>query len=332
MLRVRLLGQFGIELDGIAVEPPSSRRARALLAWVALDRRMHSRSALASRFWPDVLDESARTSLRSALSALRKALGPDSDRYLIAGRDEVGLAGDSLVWTDIGEFELCMAEGRLEEALALSHGELIAGLDDDWVYERRDQHRDRVADLLAQLAVEAEGRGDLQKAVEYTRQQVSLDPLAEEPQRDLMRRLAEGGDRAGAIRAFERLSRRLREELRIAPSQPTRELAEQLRHASEAPASKTVIKGATAAPAPAQAPAVVTLLFTDLVGSTELLGQLGDDEAERLRRVHFGLLREVAETFGGEEVKNLGDGLMVAFVSPVNAVSCAIGIEQAVHR
>ena len=71
MLRVRVLGDLAIEVDGAAVEPPSSRRARALLGWLALERGMHARSALAARFWPDVLDESARTSLRSALSALR---------------------------------------------------------------------------------------------------------------------------------------------------------------------------------------------------------------------------------------------------------------------
>ena len=73
---------------------------------------MHPRSALGARFWPDVLDESARTSLRSALSALRRALGPGSEQYLIASRDEVGLAGDSLVWTDLAEFERCVADGR----------------------------------------------------------------------------------------------------------------------------------------------------------------------------------------------------------------------------
>src|SRR6059058_1816967 len=97
MLRLGLLGELTIELDGTPVEPPSSRRVRALLGWLALDRRMHSRSGLAALFWPDVLDESARTSLRSALSALRRSLGPDSERYVIASRDEVGLAGDTLV-------------------------------------------------------------------------------------------------------------------------------------------------------------------------------------------------------------------------------------------
>jgi class 3 adenylate cyclase len=325
MLRVGVLGDLTIEVDGSAVEPPSSRRARALLGWLAVDRRMHPRSTLAARFWPDVLDESARTSLRSALSALRRALGPDSEQYLIAGRDEVGLADDALVWTDLAEFDRCIDEERLEQALALSRGELLADLDDDWVYERRDEHRDRVADVLARLAAGAEGDGDLQKAIGYTRRQVALDPLAEEPQRDLMRRLAATGDRAAAIKTYERLSQRLRDELRITPSQATRAFAETLRSGGDANGHAT-----PAAPTPAAA--IVTLLFTDLVGSTELLGELGDDEAERLRRVHFGLLRDVATVHGGEEVKNLGDGLMVVFGSAVSAVGCAIAIQQAVHR
>ncbi len=326
MLRVRVLGQLAIELDGASREPPTSRRACALLGWLVVDRRMHSRSALAARFWPDVLDESARTSLRSALSSLRRALGPDSERYLIAGRDDVGLAGDSLVWTDLAEFERCVDEGRLEDALELSSGELLAELDDDWVYERRDEQRERVAGVLARLAADAEAGGELDQAIAYARRQVALDPLAEQPQRELMRRLAAVGDRAGAIRTYERLSQRLRDTLRITPSHETRELAEALRRGVET-ASPAV---ATTAPEPAGG--IVTLLFTDLVGSTELLGELGDDEAERFRRVHFSLLRDVAVAHSGQEVKNLGDGLMVAFPSAVDAVSCAIGIQQAVHR
>ncbi len=326
MLRVRVLGDLTIEVDGRTVEPPSSRRARALLGLLVVDRRMHPRSTLGARFWPDVLDESARTSLRSALSALRRTLGPGSEQYLIASRDEVGLAGDAFVWTDLAEFERRVAEGRPEDALVVSRGELLAGLDDDWVYECRDEHRDRVAGVLARLAADAEGERALDKAIAYTRRQVALDRLAEVPLRDLMRRLAASGDRAGAIRAYERLSQRLRDELRVAPSHETRELAEALRSGGE-PATAQA-----AAPAAERAAAVVTLLFTDLVGSTQLLGELGDDEAERFRRVHFGLLRDVAIAHSGQEVKNLGDGLMVAFPSAVNAVSCAIGMQQAVHR
>jgi len=78
--------------------------------------------------------------------------------------------------------------------------------------------------------------------------------------------------------------------------------------------------------------ATVTLLFTDLVGSTALLDQLGDDAAEQVRRTHFRLLRDAVAAHGGAEVKNLGDGLMVVFASAVDAVGCAVTMQQAVHR
>jgi class 3 adenylate cyclase len=47
---------------------------------------------------------------------------------------------------------------------------------------------------------------------------------------------------------------------------------------------------------------VVTLLFTDLVASTELLARVGDDAAEELRQVHFGLLRTAISSSGGQDV------------------------------
>lgn len=77
---------------------------------------------------------------------------------------------------------------------------------------------------------------------------------------------------------------------------------------------------------------IVTLLFTDLAGSSALLEDLGDDAADEARRTHFSLLREALEGFGGEEVKSLGDGLMVVFPSAIDAVRCAVGIQQAVQR
>ncbi|MGH9010207.1 MAG: ATP-binding protein, partial [Acidimicrobiia bacterium] len=74
--------------------------------------------------------------------------------------------------------------------------------------------------------------------------------------------------------------------------------------------------------------ALVTILFTDLVGSTELLSRAGDEEAQRIFRAHHDLLAEAAAAHGGEEVKWLGDGLMVAFASAADAVNCAIAMQQ----
>ena len=73
----------------------------------------------------------------------------------------------------------------------------------------------------------------------------------------------------------------------------------------------------------------VTILFTDLVGSTELLSRSGDEDAQRIFRAHHSLLAEVAAAHKGEEVKWLGDGLMVAFPSAAEAVRAAVAMQQA---
>jgi class 3 adenylate cyclase/DNA-binding SARP family transcriptional activator/tetratricopeptide (TPR) repeat protein len=74
----------------------------------------------------------------------------------------------------------------------------------------------------------------------------------------------------------------------------------------------------------------VTLLFTDLVGSTQMLERLGQDAAERISREHFGLLRHALEQHGGAEVKALGDGLMAVFPSALAAVESAVDMQCAV--
>jgi class 3 adenylate cyclase len=71
----------------------------------------------------------------------------------------------------------------------------------------------------------------------------------------------------------------------------------------------------------------ITLLFTDLVGSTELSQRLGDDDAERVRRDHFNLLSQAVADAGGREVKNTGDGTMAVFTSALDALRCAAMIQ-----
>src|SRR5262249_17237235 len=75
MLRVSVLGQLGAEVDGTAINPSESRKAWALLGWMALHPGPNPRSVVAATLWPDVLDASALQSLRSALWSLRRALG-----------------------------------------------------------------------------------------------------------------------------------------------------------------------------------------------------------------------------------------------------------------
>jgi DNA-binding SARP family transcriptional activator len=257
MLRVRLLGGLRVELDGVPLAPPEGRRARSLLAWLALHPGMHARARLAARFWPDVRDASARASLRSAIWGLRRALGDAADSYLRATRVELGLVEEALA-TDVAELTRLVEAGRLEEAAALGADELLPDVEEDWVYEARDEHRARLADVLAALADRAEVDGDLAGAVAWSRRRTGLDPLSEEPQRELMRRLAAAGDRAAALGAYARLRNRLREQMGIPPTAETRRLAEGLRAglAPERPLTVDRPDEPAAHPAPGQPPLV----------------------------------------------------------------------------
>jgi class 3 adenylate cyclase len=76
----------------------------------------------------------------------------------------------------------------------------------------------------------------------------------------------------------------------------------------------------------------VTVLFTDLVGSTELASALPTAVFDELRRTHFSVLRQAVAAFDGTEVKNLGDGLMVVFPAASAALGCAVAMQQAVER
>ncbi|MGI8511607.1 MAG: ATP-binding protein [Solirubrobacteraceae bacterium] len=230
MLQVRLLGELQADLDGAPVPPPASRRAWSLLAWLALHPGDHARGAVAARFWPDVLDSSARASLRSALWELRRAL--DADDALVAGRDRLALRCQ----TDLAEFDAQVNAGCLEAAVSLHRGPLLADLDDDWVLEARDEHVERLGSALARLAVAAATPAE---AVAWARRRLALDPLDEDAARELMRRLAAAGDRAGVLATYDRLSDRLRHTLGLAPSPQTRALAVAVRQAqpaTEAPA------------------------------------------------------------------------------------------------
>src|SRR5256885_470896 len=216
---------MGLESDGEALEPPARRHGQLLLAYLALRPGLHGRGDLARLLWPDVLDSSARSSLRSALSSVRRALGEHAERCLVTQRDRIGLAGDADVSVDVGEFQAVMEQGRLQEAAAIGRGTLLQGLDDDWVEAARRHHREQLGEVLAALAAAAEADGDLELAIRFSRDAVDLDPLAEQPARELIRRLAAGGDRSAALAVYARLSDAFRTRLRAAPSQQTRELA-----------------------------------------------------------------------------------------------------------
>ena len=82
-------------------------------------------------------------------------------------------------------------------------------------------------------------------------------------------------------------------------------------------------------PAPAdrgQAP--VTILFTDIEGSTALTQRRGDARAQEVLRAHNEIAREALRAHGGSEIKHTGDGIMASFASASRAVSAALAMQK----
>ncbi len=314
MLRIRLLG--GLALDGL--DPPASRPARELLAYLALHPGMHQRLELAMRFWPDVPEASARASLRTTLHELRRALG-DAATHLAVDRERVGLTDVTVDLHELGGAELVAA------------GEPLAGIERDWAVAARDEHRERVAVELAQLTHGPDG-------LRWAREAVRRDPLSEEAACRLMTLLAAGGDRAAAMSEYVRLEDRLERELSIAPSRETRRLLAEIRAgASAAPAASSlppalaprggVLAGradelerliaATGAPragaAAAAAPPAILLAGEPGIGKTRLLAEAGRTAHARGATVLYGRCYEepvapyepFAEALGSDALKRL---------------------------
>ena len=231
MLRLRLVGEIAAEVDGESRSLPAGR-PRALLAWLALRPGLQPRSAVASVFWPDVLDESARASLRSALWTLRRSLGEEA---LVATRDRVGLAEGT--WVDVLEADRLRADGRPEEALALCDGDFLPGLEEEWALAAQDEHRERLVGLLEELAAVAarDGRPAPRRRPDETAGGARAALRGDPPRADApARRRRRPGCRTRRVR---RASQPPRHAAAHGPSHETQQLADELR------------EGVTAAPA-----------------------------------------------------------------------------------
>ncbi len=238
-LIVSLLGPPQVEVDGQPLQV-DTRKATALLAYLAVEGRPQSREQLAVLLWPESDDESARSALRRTLSTLRGGLG---GRWLEADRQAVHLdtAGVEL---DITRFRALAGAHRshasepcadcvddLTQAVALVRGDLLAGFSlrdspdfDDWqaaVAEGLCEEFAAVLDHLVQVHVDQGRHGE---ALLYARRRLTLDPLQESAHQMLMRLHAGRGDRAAALQQYRECVRVLNEELGVAPLAETTQL------------------------------------------------------------------------------------------------------------
>ena len=74
-----------------------------------------------------------------------------------------------------------------------------------------------------------------------------------------------------------------------------------------------------------------TILFTDIVGSTDMTQRLGDDKAMEVLHTHDHIVRDHLKEHSGNEVKHTGDGIMASFASVARAIQAAIGIQRSLE-
>ena len=251
LLQIRLLGPLEVMVAGRPAVV-DTRKALAIVALVAAERRPFARDELAAMFWPDVDDEAARGALRRTLSVLRTAVGESGLRI-----ERTRVALDPDVDVDLVTLErlaVSADQADLETAAALARGPFLAGFTirdspgfDDWQAARTTRVERTVGELLERLAVARLDRGDLDGAVEAARRRVELDPLDEGGQRRLIELLARSGDRASAIGQYRALVALFDRELGVPPLRETTELYDAIREgtlnpgpAAPAPAPPTV--------------------------------------------------------------------------------------------
>ncbi len=230
-LKLFFLGPPRIERDGRIVEP-DTRKATALLAYLALSGERPSRDFLAAFLWPDFDDSHAKAALRRTLSALKATIG---DSPIVATREQIGLEPNG-VWCDVTQFEQATKQGELATAVTLYRDDFLTGFSlrdslpfDDWQLQQSEHLRRQLGETLAHLVQNTAREGQFDAARQYAQQWLRLDPLREEVHCQLMHIYTSLGQPNAALRQYRDCVRILDEELGVAPLPETTALYEAIR-------------------------------------------------------------------------------------------------------
>jgi DNA-binding SARP family transcriptional activator len=243
-LEIRVLGELVVTRGGRSLPLPASKKTRALLGYLAVTGREHTRERLCELLWPGPDDP--RAALRWSLTKLRTVLGP---RGLDADRERVGL---STFPTDLAAVRAAIGADLesastvdLSAAVARFHGELCEGLalPDCYRYQEwhtaerqaaRALHVSLLTALVRRLAAEPE------RALAWARQWVSIEPLSEAAHAAVVRCLAKLGHKREALAQYAACAKILEQELGARPSSELLEARMQIGSAS-VPAAGTEV-------------------------------------------------------------------------------------------
>ncbi len=280
-LRLTLLGGFQARNQAGELLSVPSRKAQALLAYLALPLgRAHPRDKLAALLWGGIREESARASLRQALFIARKAL-QDADAEALDQKADTLRLEPAHVDADVAAFEQAATTGTpeaLTRAAELYQGDLLAGLAlaeapfEEWLVGERERLRELALEALARLLVHHRKDGLPEAAVQTALKLLTLDPLQEAVHRALMRLYADTGRREAALRQYQHCVRVLQRELGIEPEAATKVLYQEILR--QRPRRSVTPTGAGARAAAYLVERQPAGAETDLVGRSQEIGQL----------------------------------------------------------
>ncbi len=257
-IEIFLAGRVAVATtDREPVECALGCRARVAFGYLVVERwRPVAADELANAVWGEELPPTWRAALRGVIARIRAALtaaGIDGARVLTSGVPgyQIDLPAGSTVDIEGAERSLQAALERVDldpfracaDARAAAHvlrGDFLAGAEGPWVERRQAELTEFHVRALEVLSTAAMSSGDPAGALRAAEEAVSLQPFRESAHVRVMAAHEAAGNRAAALRAYERCRRRLAEELGIAPGPGTErvyiELLGQEPPAFEAPA------------------------------------------------------------------------------------------------
>ncbi|MCA9943994.1 MAG: AAA family ATPase [Anaerolineales bacterium] len=245
-LEIATLGPLQITIDHAPVSGFLSDKVRALLVYLAVEQaRPLRREALAALFWSEHPKGKALANLRRALANLRQVIDDENGRFLRITRQSLQFNPNSKATIDLRQFYSLLAGSEptlahMEEAVKMANGRFLDGFSindsiafEEWALLQREKYQRRLLKTLHQITTQYENQHQAEKAVRFAWQQVNIEPWYEPGQRQLMRLLAQTGQRATALAHFAQFQQELKTELGVLPEPATRRLYEQIQQRAE---------------------------------------------------------------------------------------------------
>ena len=249
ILRLQLLGTPQIYLDERPIRDFVTRKAQALVIYLAVSRQAHTRDALANLFWRDLSNQQARNNLRRILPNLRKLVGSHLhiDREVVSFVDRA-----SPLWLDTDTITTTLNKvaaepsppsiEQLQHALALYRGDFLEGFSvgdapefEAWALVQRENLRRLAIWGFDQLAAAYRDDGELEAGLGITNRLLALEPWYEAAHQKQMVLLARLGQRGAALAQYETCRVMLDTEFGAEPSPEMKELYEQLKAGAPSP-------------------------------------------------------------------------------------------------